>query len=378
VITAVICFLVYECNHELKNKREHLEGIWMIEGLSQPYLITLSTSYGQKSGQTSHIRLIDPTTGKILHSQSFQRDSWSGDDIKCMTATSIWIDRKEEWLCLDFPSLKKRWNQKSFFSYLRKTHPEMGDPFSLKLIGSQFSITNTAGKDFWLSVRDIEDHSSNPAFCFIFNENNQLGKNTYYTTPETKFLQSEGITISVEESEHRKNYNWKFMNIHEKLMADTGFAKNYAVFAPDSGCYFFDGNHSRIAYKLVDDSLELIWKPTFDKREWLEGDFLRPYKDDYMANNRQIVTKDHLAFVHYYTSLDKNENKIKLAGVDLKSEQVLWDVDLTSFKIKSGCRPKHCLVFNDLLIIVWINAARQAVILGIEVSTGSVKWSLLK
>src|SRR5688572_28763679 len=87
IVTIVVSFLVYECNSELSSRRETLEGIWLIDDLNKkPFIITLSTSHGQKSGATSHLRMIDPETGKILHSQKFERDSWSGDDLKCMTA----------------------------------------------------------------------------------------------------------------------------------------------------------------------------------------------------------------------------------------------------------------------------------------------------
>lgn len=380
VVTIVVCFFIYECNSELNSRRERLEGVWLVDDLKEPVIITLSTSYGHKSGQTSYIRVIDPETGKILGSQSFGRDSWSGDELKCMTATSIWVDRKEEWLCLDFPSLKKRWNKKSFFTFLRKTHPEMGDPYEMKMTGSQLLITNKEGKTFWIGVREVETNSPNPTYYFQFDEMNELGRSIFYLTPESRFAKYETVTIELETfDEPQKKYNWSAMNIREKLLADTGYAKNYAVFSPDSACYFFDGNHSRIAYKLVNDSLELIWKPVFDKREWLEGDFLRPYKPhNMMAENRLITTKNNIAFIHYWTSLDEKENKLKLAGVDLTTEKILWDIDLTPHKIKHGCRPENTEVLGDILIIVWIDNGYAGTLTGIDVNTGEVKWVLRK
>lgn len=378
LVVGVISLLVYLWDNESDTRREKFEGAWLIENDGTKIFTFSSITSNKGFNTTYYIRIIDPETGKIVHSNSFGFKYNYSVQLICYTKTSLWVRNEDQFTCFDFPSLKKRWNNTNFYEEIKKTHSEIGEPYSCKMIGGQFEVTNKSGKTFLLGIGEFENPQS-PVILF-FDESNQLGKNTYYPTPETKFIQNEGITIEMDEVDEKKKYHWEMMNIHDKLLADTGYARNYAVFSPDSSCYYFDRNHSRIAKKLVNDSLELIWKPAFDNREWLEGDFLRPYKGyDRLPENRLMTTNDtYTAFIHYWTSLDKKENKLKLAGVDLKTGKVIWDIDLTSAKIKDGCRPQQTDVIGNTLIILWREAGYYGTIMGIEAQTGEIKWVVRK
>lgn len=356
--------------------RERIEGVWIIPG--ENVIFSLSSAYSTKGFyQTYYLRRIDPISGKIVNSNSIKfKYNYSVHLLYC-TNTSLWIQHENEFTCLYYPSLKKKWNNAEFYKQIKQKHPEIGEPFSCKLFLDKFEITNKAGKTFLIGRDEFED--TKPADIFYFDEYGELGKRNGYTTPEDRFFLPKPIKIEVEEVGNEKKHDWKKMNIYTKLLADTGYARNYAIFTPDSSCYFFDGNHSRVIQKLRSDSLELIWKPAFDGRDWLEGDFLRPYKGYRdLPNSRIITTQNNIAFIHYQTSLDKKENKLKLAGVDLKTEKVLWDIDLTLGKIVDDNRPVQSEVISNILIVLWLNADKSPVLTGIDIATGEVKWSIRK
>jgi hypothetical protein len=379
IFVGLIIFFIYQCNDYVGSRREKLRGVWLVPMADKAYLLSFSSEYvGKGYTEEYYLRLIDPESGKIRYSNSVSSRSGTSTDARFMTASSLWLQKGDEWICLDFPTLKKRWSQKSFFNYLNKTHPEMGDPFSMKLAGNNFMIINKAGKTFFLAVDEVEKERS--TLFYVFDEKYQVGTLASYKTPETRFKKAPVATIEITDgSAPKQKYHWREMNIYEKLQADTGYAKYYAVFTPDSNCYFFDGNHSRIIQKLVNDSAELKWKPIFAGKEWLKGDFLRPYKKyNDPPSNRCMVTSKNIAFVHYHTSLDKKENHLKLSGMDLQNQEILWDVDLTPMKIVDGCKPEQNFILNNILITVWIDGGYNGTLTGIDVNTGKLKWKVRK
>ncbi len=371
-----LIMLFGQCNSNAR--REKLNGIWMIPLNGKIYLMTHSnmSTGGKVHTENYYFRLIDPETGKIEYQRKMNVSTGS-IDIECLTPTSLWVKKWNNLYCLDFPSMKTRWNRKEFNAHLEKTFPEIGKVFKSEFNNGLIHVTNTRGEEFNYPPEKFEtaDTNQNKWRIMFLNDYNQMGRLVGYPIPH----KTEPETITIEMGTVEAPVITHDMTLVEKLEADTGFARNYAVFTPDSTCFFFDGNKLRTLQKLVNDSFALVWDTLFNGKTWLEADMLRPfkrYKD--VPENRFINTYENIMFIHYQTSLDEKENTSRLTGTDYKTEKILWDVDLTPYKITRSYRPVQNFVFKKILITVWMNNGDNAIITGMDPLTGMVIWKIAK
>ncbi len=371
-----ILFAIGGCNNN--QRREKLIGIWGIPVEGKFYLFTFSNihSGGKVSTENYHFRLIDPETGKIEYKRKINV-GYGDMEIACLTPTSLWIKKREGLNCLDFPSFKTRWNKKKFYEYLEKKYPDKGKIFNAVFVGNMIKVTTVKGEELLYSPLQFEPGGPTKSSWQVLYLNNydQLGYLSGYPVPHK--TEPEKVVIEIVSDEYQPPT--KNMTLIEKLEIDTGYARNYAVFAPDSSCFLFDGNKLRTLKKLVNDSVALIWKDLLQGKTWLEGDMLRPLKRyNDLPENRLISVYKNIMFIHYQTSLDEKENQSHLAGFDYITEKIIWDIDLTSSKIKRAERPEQNFVYKTNLITVWTNYNDQAVITAIDVNTGERKWMIRK
>ena len=378
----VYIFFIQGCRHE----REKMDGLWLVNAGGVPQLLLFShkTISGRASSTDYYyIRLIDPETGKTAHHTKTSVSATYTAELQFYTTSSLWLLKKHTWVCYTFPGLRRRYTQNQFYRYIVKAHPEIGKVNQVTYLGLSFRVENSTGETFTYPVTDFDekkrDHQASVLQAVPLTSSFQLGALSYYPIPGKSKV--EQATITVENVDGAKTLHYTpGMRLADKLDADTGYAKYYAAFTPDSTCLLMDGDKRRVMKILVNDSLYLHWEALLPNRVWLNGEFLRPVKEfNRVPPSRHMITYRHTCFIYYHTSLNKEQDELHLASVDLQQKKLVWDADLSRHQLQPAVyQPLQNYVYNTTLITYWEKADDEFIITGIDVANGTVKWVFKK
>lgn len=357
---------------------DRFHGVWIFEhekGNSRILLHSSEYRPAKSGGNTIHyLHLIDAKSGEILKTAEYNVRLNGAFAIEIKTENFLWIKVKDEWKVLDLMTLSEVYHQETFYEKLIELHPEIKNVYSIFFNESDglFYVMNDQGEEYPVSAQEF-DPKGNETYTMVFTSYNEMGYESYYSIDIVNEEEVEIIQIIDPEKEEKYDRSW---NLVEKLDHDKGFAKNYAVILSNLTCYVLDGNQRRTLKKITETRDSLAFE-TIHEEDWLQGEFLRPFKDyARIPSNRCVMHYNDQFFIHYVTSMDEDKSESRLAAFHFKEMEVRWDISLTELNITSVYKPVQNHIRHQILYTLWIDDAYEFVLSAIQPNTGEILWSI--